>query len=188
MRRKPVAPYPRSFTDDPSTNEQVQPTSPLVFVEKERGSIPHSSCEGDEEYVEIIKSRPILDGQRSRGYQSHDGVPNFTKSFELSRFNTTKVVAHTVRSLRRPKFRRPPPPPAIQDDAKIPRVQNLNFELIFDLMHPLRFIDGFIERTGIPFLLRYRTPVKLIIILVVTWQICTIIDQLTNIIKFYCGL
>lgn len=72
------------------------------------------------------------------------------------------------------KFRPPPPAPALNRSTV--------------LRSSLRRLDELLDRTQMPLVIQYKTPIKIVFVVILTWQLVQLADQLAHFIRSSCGL
>lgn len=72
------------------------------------------------------------------------------------------------------KFRPPPPAPAHNCSSV--------------LRSSLRRLDELLDRTQMPLVIQYKTPIKIVFVVIFTWQLVQLADQLAHFIRSSCGL
>lgn len=167
--------------------------SSMYFIEQNTRKDPATdeNSEWDAEnngmYTEIIKSKPISNGQDLKKTLSDNEVPNFSLTSTI--VSSTQLLAprdlpkHTNQSVKlREKHR-----------SRCTTQESSSFTTKFSkslltLRNSLQILDDLIDKSQIPILIRYRTGVKVILILIITWQFSSLIDQSAYCITKLCGL
>lgn len=168
--------------------------SSMYFIEQDTRKDPATDeqNEWDEEnngmYTEIIQSKPISNGQDLKKTLSDNEVPNF--SLTSTMVSSTQLLAprdlpkHYInQSIKlREKHR-----------SRCTVQESSSFTTRFSkslltLRNSLQILDDLIDNSQIPILIRYRTGVKVILILIITWQFSSLIDQSAHCITKLCGL
>lgn len=164
MPKKLTRPYPPSIQDgvtfrDPPSVLQDQRLSSELPIQRTKDDIDHG------EYTELVRSKPVP--QSSRRFQRMNPVPNFSSSF-----NATMTVP------RRPPPRKPRLP--VRQQPAPARVDRM-------LRSSVQCIDNLVEGSGSPVLIRYKTAIVVVCILLVTWQLAVLMDHLAQLVRVYCG-
>ncbi|QLQ82214.1 hypothetical protein HG537_0G04690 [Torulaspora globosa] len=153
MSSRLIAPYP------PSIDDGVSYQGPASLQQNQRSlqeSLDDNSPDG--EYIEVIRSRPILDG--STRYLRKNRVPNFSSSFNATR---------TVRK-------------ASLEPSRLPDLKDPETVI---LRSSLQRIRDPVEATGSSTLLRHKQTIIAICILAATWRLTILMDYLAQLVRYY---
>lgn len=174
-----------ALTDDESS---------IYFIEQKTRKDPPTdqNVEWDEEndgmYIEIIQSKPIIDDQDPQKALSGNPVPNF--SLTATSLSSTQLVAprdlpkQAISQSIKLREKHPSRSNIQQSSSLTSRFSNS----LLTLRNSLEILDDLIDKSQIPILIRYRTGVKIVLILTITWQFSSLIDQSAHWLTKLCGL
>lgn len=104
-------------------------------------------------------------------------------------FEYTEIIRSRQKSDPEPRSE-PKPEPRTKPASTVARARPSPpiLETQSVLRRSLGRLDALLDRAQLPLLVQYRTAVKIAIVLVLTWQLAQLADQLAFLIRSYCGL
>lgn len=121
-------------------------------------------------------SEDIQDDYKIAYSDSEHEYTEIIKSRNREQSTEVKTVTTTVDCTKKSdKFRPPPPAPGALNRSSV-------------LRSSLRRLDELLDRTQMPLVIQYKTPLKIIFVVILTWQLVQLADQLAHFIRSSCGL